>query len=336
MAQPKTTRRSSRLGLESRLLYLEQELEALRPHGALVGPSSAMSRIRDQIHLAADSDVWTLIQGPPGSGKSLAAWTIHKSKPDGQLIELNCGGNVPGEETVRRLREAWRLGANATILLRAVDRLPADGQDEILRLIARSNASRRKRPHVVSTTSADPAKWSRTRKFSKEFHDRITLISIEIPPLHERPEDILPIAEHFMRKASVAARRTLPSMTDTDRRRLMTHSWPGNVRELRMAVELAVLRTPVGVAKAAHDSVTALKPPATTGRGPATLAELEQCERQILERALDESKGRVYGNLGAAARLGVPATTLTYRLNRLGIRVPRSRSTRWDSTRLRR
>ncbi len=336
MAQPKTTRRSSHSGLESRLLYLEQELQVLRPHGALVGLSSAMARIRDQIQLAADSGVWTLIQGPPGSGKSLAAWTIHKSKRAGQLIELNCGPNVPRGETVSRLRETWRLAANGTILLRAVDRLPADGQEEILRLIARSNASRRKRPHVVSITSADPAKWSRMRKFSKAFHDRISLISIEIPPLHERPEDILPIAEHFMREASVAARRTLPSMTDTDRRRLLTQSWPGNVRELRMAVELAVLRTPAGVTKAAHDSVTGLELPATTDGGPATLAELELCERRILERALDESKGRVYGNLGAAARLGVPATTLTYRLNRLGIRVPRSRSTRWDSTRLRR
>ena len=296
-----------------------------------------MTRIRDQIRLSAESGVWTLIRGPRGSGKRLVARTIHHSKAGGPLIVLDCGGSLPTVEAVARLREAWHVAGDGTMVLRAVDQLPIEGQEEVLGLMALPGASRRKRPHIVSIVSPSVDEGGPIPTLSRDFYNRISLIAIEIPPLCDHPQDIAPIAEHFLRQASDAAGHRGLSMTDAERRRFRKRPWPGNVRELRMAVELAVLRTGAGAATMPGDSVGPLEPETMRDPGPRTLTELEVCERRILERALDEAKGRVYGDLGAAARLGVPPTTLTYRLKKLGIRIPRSRSRpTWDSSRLRR
>jgi len=274
----------------------------------------------------ARSDLPVLITGPNGSGKEKIAEIIQANSPvrEGPFVTVNCGA-LPAE-----LIEAELFGAEAgaytgankaregkfeaadggTLFLDEIGNLPPAGQMKLLRVLetgrfARlgSNRERQVKVRVVSATNADLPAMIRDGTFREDLYYRLNTIELAMPPLAERPGDILPLAERFLsgdRPLSAAAAGAL-----------QRHPWPGNVRELRNVMQRAGL-----LAGGRHIEVADLGLP----RAPATrAAPAQEPERDAIEAALARAGGVI---AQAAAELGMSRQALYRRMERHGIRAP--------------
>ena len=277
----------------------------------------------------ARSELPVLVTGPNGAGKEKIAEIVHANSlaKDGPFIALNCGA-LPGE-----LIEAELFGAEAgaytgagkaregkfeaadggTLFLDEIGNLSAAGQVKLLRVLETGrfarlggNRERQVKVRVVSATNADLPAMIRDGRFREDLYYRLNAIELVLPPLAERPDDILPLALHFL-----PAGKRLAAEAE---RVLLRHAWPGNVRELRNVVQRAALLSPGGVVAA-----TALGLPAATAAvGPASAAGGgEEPDRAAIEAALARSGGVLSQ---AAIELGLSRQALYRRLDRLGIR----------------
>ncbi len=177
---------------------------------------------------------------------------------------------------------------------------------------------------IIAATNRDLAKEVAAGRFRQDLYYRLSVFPIEIPPLRERPEDIAPLAEHFVRQAARRMNRPAPRMTRAAMGELVAHDWPGNVRELQNAVERAVILSQGGPLRF---ELAAVSTRAATRAGSAkeetvnysTRDELKRRERESIAAALGKSGGRVFGPGGAAELLGTKPTTLASRIKALGI-----------------
>jgi DNA-binding NtrC family response regulator len=274
----------------------------------------------------ARSDLPVLITGPNGSGKEKIAEILqaNSSVRNGPFVTLNCGA-LPSE-----LIEAELFGADAgaytgankaregkfeaadggTLFLDEIGNLPLAGQMKLLRVLETgrferlgSNRERKVHVRVVSATNADLPACIREGSFREDLYYRLNAIELQVPPLAERPGDIMPLAEHF--------RSADRPFADSARTALLRHPWPGNVRELRNVVQRAALL-------AAGDRIEAedLKLPAANVVRPAPVQEHD---RAAIEQALARAGGVI---AQAAAELGLSRQALYRRMERFGIRQP--------------
>ena len=288
----------------------------------------------------ARADVPVLITGPNGAGKERIAEIIQANSAvrDGPFVTVNCGA-LPGE-----LIEAELFGADAgaytganraregkfeaadggTLFLDEIGTLPAEGQTKLLRVLetgrfARlgSNRERQVRVRVISATNADLPGMIRSGEFREDLFYRLNTIEIPLPPLAERPEDILPLAEHFLgpgRTLSVDARRAL-----------RRHAWPGNVRELKNTIQRGALLAGDGDIDEAHLQLVpggAAAPAAGVRSAPGAAAGAPgpaAPDQAAVESALTRHGGVI---ARAAADLGMSRQALYRRMDKLGI--PRS------------
>ena len=297
----------------------------------IVYADPAMERVLQVATQVAGADVPVLITGPNGSGKEKIAELLQANSAvrGGPFVTLNCGA-LPGE-----LIEAELFGADAgaytgatkaregkfeaadggTLFLDEIGNLPAAGQMKLLRVLETgrferlgSNRERQVKVRVISATNADLAAMIREGKFREDLYYRLNLIELRVPPLAERPLDVLPLVEHFLGSSG-------KSLDDSARRALQAHTWPGNVRELKNTIARAVLLSPSAIITAGDLGVPAA-PSSTAARGNDAMIDIDEPDRASIEATLKKHRGVL---AQAAAELGLSRQALYRRLERLGI-----------------
>ena len=275
----------------------------------------------------ARSELPVLVTGPNGAGKEKIAEIVHANSmvKDGSFVALNCGA-IPGE-----LIEAELFGAEAgaytgagkaregkfeaadggTLFLDEIGNLPPAGQVKLLRVLETGrfarlggNRERQVRVRVVSATNADLPGMIREGRFREDLYYRLNAVELKVPPLAERPDDILPLARHFLPAGK--------HFTPDAERALLRHPWPGNVRELRNVVQRAALLSPGAGCDAAS-----LGLPAPGAAIQAATPAADEPDRAGIEAALARSGGVV---AQAASDLGLSRQALYRRMDRFGIR----------------
>jgi PAS domain S-box-containing protein len=323
-----------RLALEN--TYLQTELDAERGFGAIVGRSAALRKVVDQVQSVAGTEASVLISGESGTGKELVASEVHRRsrRSERPMVRVNCASipaNLFESEFFGHVRGAFtgagddrvgrfQLADKGTLFLDEVGEIPLELQGKLLRVLQERQFERvgesRTRSvdvRVIAATNRDLAVESRSGRFREDLYYRLNVFPIDVPPLRQRVEDIGPLAEHCLaqtsRRLKIRPRRLAPE----EIRVLEAYAWPGNVREMQNAIERAVILAPQGPLR------FELGRGAPRANDEMTLADLERLERDLIEGALRETGGRIYGNDGAAARLKLPPTTLASRIKRLGI-----------------
>jgi DNA-binding NtrC family response regulator len=281
----------------------------------------------------ARSDLPVLITGPNGSGKEKLAEIVHSNSPmlEGAFVALNCGA-LPGD-----LIEAELFGAEAgaytgatraregkfeaadggTLFLDEIGTLPLTGQIKLLRVLETGrfqrlggNREREVKVRVLSATNADLPAMIAAGQFREDLYYRLNAIELRLPPLTQRPDDVLPLARHFL--------PTGKSLGEGAERALISHRWPGNVRELRNTIQRAALL-------AARDRIDAddLRLPAVVPNKPVipdtgfAIHDAAEPDRAAIEAAIDRAGGVL---AQAASDLGMSRQALYRRLERLGIK----------------
>jgi len=290
----------------------------------LVFASEAMARTLELACQVARSDVPVLISGPNGTGKERIAAIVHANSAvkGGPFVAVNCGA-LPGElieaelfgadagayTGANKAREGrFELADGGTLFLDEVGNLPLAGQVKLLRVLETgqyerlgSGRTRQAKVRVLSATNADLKAMIHAGTFREDLYYRLNVIEVNLPPLTERSDDILPLAEHFL-----AGRAELG---DAARETLLSYSWPGNVRELKNAIERAALLTGSGPI-----TPELLNLP----QHAAAPRSLEEPSREVVEAALHSSGGVVSR---AAQNLGLSRQALYRRMQRYGVAV---------------
>ncbi|MEZ5660938.1 MAG: sigma 54-interacting transcriptional regulator [Burkholderiaceae bacterium] len=343
-----------RLELEN--AYLQDELAAEGQHHEIVGASSAVRHILRQIELVAPTDATVLVSGESGTGKELIARAIHQAsaRSGRPLIRVNCAaiprelfeseffGHAKGAFTGAIAERVGRfeLANGGTIFLDEVGEIPLELQSKLLRVLQEQQFERvgetRTREtdvRVIAATNRDLQLEVQGRRFREDLYFRLNVFPIVSPPLRERLEDIGLLAAQFVRRACARAHRPELPISLADVERLKAYNWPGNIRELENIIERAVIVSndsrlrldvpgPVPVPRAAIGGPdTAHNAPGETIGSGRILREADRQgrDRENILRALEHCDGRVSGDRGAAALLGLPATTLYSRIARLNI-----------------
>lgn len=286
----------------------------------------AMERVLQVATQVAAADVPVLITGPNGSGKEKIAEVLqaNSSVKDGPFVTLNCGA-LPSE-----LIEAELFGAEAgaytgatkaregkfeaadggTLFLDEIGNLPLAGQIKLLRVLETGrfdrlggNRERQVKVRIISATNADLPQMIREGRFREDLYYRLNLIELRVPPLAERPLDLLPLADHFLAPTGKA-------LDDGARRALQRHPWPGNVRELKNVMQRAALL-------ATGPSITAADLGLPAVRGPDPSGDADEPDRATIEAAMKRHRGVL---AQVAAELGLSRQALYRRLDRLGLR----------------
>jgi formate hydrogenlyase transcriptional activator len=177
---------------------------------------------------------------------------------------------------------------------------------------------------VVAATNQNLAQLVAAKQFRADLYYRLDVIPICLPPLRERVEDIPLLVEHFVRKYSARFKRPIDLIPDEVMEALKTHDWPGNIRELQNFIERALVFSPESVLLLPPADLKGMTKQPSTGVS-RTLADVE---RELILGVLKETDGKIGGPSGAATRLGLPRTTLVYRMRKLGIETCRSRRAR--------
>jgi PAS domain S-box-containing protein len=324
-------------------LALREEIGRNALFEEIVGTSPALRVILSLMAKVAPTDSTVLITGETGTGKELVARAIHKSshRAARPFVSVNCAALAPslisselfGHEkgaftgaTQRRLGR-FELARGGTIFLDEVGELPADTQIALLRVLQEREFERvgGGKPisvdvRVIAATNRDLGVATADGTFRGDLFYRLNVFPIEVPPLRERKEDISMLLKYFLERYARKAGKRFQEIDQPTLDLCRAYGWPGNIRELQNVVERSVILSSGGIF-----SIQASWLP--TESSPKRLAELGvgplkdglPDERQIIEAALRESRGRVSGEGGAAARLRVPPSTLESRIKALKI-----------------
>jgi DNA-binding NtrC family response regulator len=322
---------------------LESEIRVLRAMRSpdapdLIARSPAMVPVLTMIERIGPADASVLITGEHGTGKEVVARRLHAVSPRAArpLVAVNVGGlsegvfeselfgHVKGAFTDARTDRVGRfeLADGGTLLLDEIANLTLSQQSKLLRVLQTgelervgSSKTRKVDVRVIAATNADLRAEVTAGRFREDLFFRLNTVEIHLPPLRDRPDDILPLAEYFLRRHAERYRKAVHGFDHSAITALTRHTWPGNVRELGHAVERAVL---LATARDISAADLGLGVPSSTGDTGFDQMTLEDAERTLIERALK----RFDGNVTEAARaLGVSRSALYRRLASLGVRV---------------
>ncbi len=317
-------------------LYLEDEIRGEMDSEGLVGQSSALRHVLQLVDTVAPSDSTVLLMGETGTGKELIARAIHERsrRKERTFVKLNCAaiptglleselfGHEKGAFTGAISQKIGRLDLadKGTLFLDEVGDIPLELQPKLLRALQerefeRLGSTRTKKVDVrlVAATNRDLEKMIADHQFRSDLYYRLNVFPIQIPPLRERPEDIPLLVRYFTEKYARRMEKQIESIPSGTMKKLTRWHWPGNIRELENLIERAVILTrgaALQVPVSDLDNHIATKP-------AAGVRDLNG--RDELLRILKETRGRVGGVNGAAARMGVKRTTLISRLKKLDI-----------------
>ena len=317
--------------------YLEEELNTESKFEEIIGESVGLKRVLKLVEAVAATDVTVLLLGETGTGKDVIARSIHYLSPRNErtLVKMNCAaiptglleselfGHEKGAFTGATDRKIGRLelAHKGTLFLDEIGDLPLELQPKILRALQEKEFERLGSTHtipvnvrLVAATNRDLAQMVADRTFRSDLYYRLRVFPILIPPLRERRDDIPLLVRYFVDKHSRRLYKKIETIGPSTMRALTRWDWPGNIRELENFIERAVILTK---GSTLYVPLTELEMPEETRSGQDST--LESNEREHILRVLRESKGKVAGPQGAAARLGLVRTTLNSKLKKLGI-----------------
>jgi len=304
----------------------------------MIGSSTAFRAVLREVGLVAPAACAVLVQGETGTGKEVIARAIHNASPrrQGAFIALNCAaipaalletelfGYERGAFTGATTPTTGRFQAahGGTLFLDEIGDLPLELQPKLLRVLQEhqferlgSSRSINVDVRVIAATNHDLWSMVQAQKFRADLYYRLNVFPIALPPLRERKEDISLFVTHFVRKFAGQMGKSIDHIPDAVMEYLHHYAWPGNIRELQNLVERAVIISPGAVlclplthldAQADH----VMRAPVRT---------LAEAERSHIVEVLRGSNWVVGGRNGAAAKLGLPRTTLLSRMQKLGI-----------------
>ena len=313
----------------------------------IIGRSSTFQFVLNQVRMVANTNSVTLIQGETGTGKEIIARAIHNqsSRHHGPYVKMNCAaipatlleseffGHERGAFTGAYVQTKGRFqqADNGTLFLDEIGDLPLELQPKLLRVLQEqeferlgSNQTIRVNVRVVAATNQNLAQLVSNKQFRADLYYRLNVIPITLPPLRDRAEDIPLLVEHFVRIFSARLNKPIHIIPNEVTELLTSYDWPGNIRELQNFIERAVVLSPETVLRPAFTELKqmARRQSAASGR---TLAE---AERDHIVEVLEQTNWLIGGQDGAAARLGLPRTTLIYKMRKLGIQNRRSQRAR--------
>ncbi|MDJ0710312.1 MAG: sigma 54-interacting transcriptional regulator [Woeseiaceae bacterium] len=331
--------------------YLREEVNVAMNFGRIVGTSQALRRMLKRIEAVAETPASVLLQGESGVGKELVAHAIHQRSPrgDGPLVKVNCAsipkelfeseffGHVKGAFTGAHRDRIGRfqLADGGTIFLDEVGEIPMELQGKLLRVLQESefervgdDVTRSVDVRVIAATNRDLERLIVDGEFREDLFYRLSVFPVDVPPLRERGDDIVQLAQNFLEQTCKDFGRDPMSLTRSQAAMLKAYDWPGNVRELKNVIERAVILSPGKVLRL-DLSMQGISPETevvseTRPQNDDVLTEEEMRELQKanIVRALKQSNWKVSGTGGAAELLGVRPTTLADRIRTFKIERP--------------
>lgn len=333
--------------------YLREEVSVAMNFGRIVGTSPSLRHMLKRIEAVADTPATVLLQGESGVGKELVATAIHVQSPraDGPLVKVNCAsipkelfeseffGHVKGAFTGAHRDRIGRfqLADGGTIFLDEVGEIPMELQGKLLRVLQESefervgdDVTRSVDVRVVAATNRDLEQLIVDGAFREDLFYRLSVFPVDVPPLRERGEDVVQLAQHFLEQTCTDFGREPLTLTKTQAANLRAYNWPGNVRELKNVIERAVILSPGKVLRL-DLSMPGLKAEADDeklhepGDDVITEKEMREFQKRNIVKALEQANWKVSGPGGAAELLDVKSTTLNDRIRTYKIRKPAKR-----------
>ena len=332
-----------RLIQENRALH--RELEEQYRFTGIVGKSRRMDEVHELVRRVAVTNASVLIQGESGTGKELIARSIHynsrrKGKP---LVILNCAalaegvleselfGHEKGAFTgaIKRKSGRFELAHEGTLFLDEIGEIPITTQLKLIRVLQENEFERvggektiKVDVRIIAATNKDLMALVREGRFREDLYYRLNVVTISIPPLRERREDIPELAEHFLKKFAAETGKHVEGIEQRAMDMLVNYDWPGNVRELENIVERAVVLekgdtvTPPSLPLTLQREEEKGVPPELGESGGSLTDVVENLERQLIVNALKESGG---SQTAAAVALGLKRSTFRYKLEKYGL-----------------
>jgi formate hydrogenlyase transcriptional activator len=322
---------------------------AADPDGGIVCHSPALRQALDQAERVAPIDTTVLLTGETGTGKELMARLLHhrSRRAARPMVAVNLAaipeplvaselfGHEQGAFTGASQRRIGRfeIADRATLFLDEVGELSQEMQVALLRVVQEGEferlgacQTRRVDVRLITATNRNLEQSVDEGRFRADLFYRLSVFPIHLPALRERREDIQPLAEFFLRQLSTRLGRKFVGIESASMDRLNAFSWPGNIRQLQNVVEHSAILCDEALLHV--PSTLMIEKRLGPGQTSRLDTALQTNEQQMIERALEESEGRVTGQTGAAARLGVPASTLESKIRRFSIdklqyRIPR-------------
>ena len=333
--------------LEAQNAYLLDEIRIEQNFGDIIGRSSGLRKVMQQVQLVAPTDATVLITGESGTGKELVARAIHEqsARSGRALVKLNCSavpeglfeseffGHVKGAFTgaLKDKPGRFELADGGTLFLDEIGEVPLAMQAKLLRVLQEhelervgDTRTRKVDVRIIAASNRDLKKEVDESRFREDLFYRLSVFPIEVPPLRERREDIAPLVAHFIKQDARRLNRPEPQISKPALDQLASYQWPGNVRELQNTVERAIIlwkEGPLGF------DLPASRPHKNDGEQSTTAAtnvvltrdQFKSEERKAIINALKQTNGKVSGPGGAAELLGMKPSTLASRISSLGL-----------------
>ena len=334
-------RKQAEARMRNETFALREEIDRTSMSEEIVGSSRPLRRVLSQVDKVAPTDSTVLIFGETGTGKELIARSIHKRSRRSQraFIAVNCAatpssliaselfGHEKGAFTGAAQRRVGRFESadGGTIFLDEVGELPLETQIALLRVLqdkkierVGSSKSISVDIRVLAATNRDLSAAIAAGTFRQDLFYRLNVVPIEIPSLRERKDDIPLLVEYLIDRYAQKTGKKIRKMERKTLELFEAYEWPGNIRELQNVVERAVILSD-GDTFSVDETWFGTRPQKLTGPTVPFADDLSRRERELIEAALKESKGRVSGPSGAAAQLGIPRQTLDSRIKALGV-----------------
>ena len=341
-----------KIRLEDENAYLQQEILIEQHYHGILGESTAIKKIHQQIQLVAKTEANVLITGESGTGKELIARAIHDAshRSEKPMIRVNCAaiphelfeseffGHIRGAFTgaVRDRIGRFELANGGTLFLDEVGEIPLDLQSKLLRVLQEGQfervgeeKTRTVDVRVIAATNKNLKKEADAQRFREDLYFRLNVFPIHSPPLRERGNDIALLAIHLLEQATKKFGKKGCKLRQSDLKQLLAYPWPGNIRELQNVMERAAITANQGrvvVDIPFADKIT----PVTTAPAQPPVQDAEKViipDDEMQERvknnmlaALEKCDWKLFGEDGAASLLGLKPTTLASRIKRLGLK----------------
>ena len=337
--------------LERERDYLREEVNVAMNFGRIVGTSPTLQLMLKRVEAVANTPASVLILGESGVGKELVARAIHAQSPraDGPLVKVNCAsipkelfeseffGHVKGAFTGAHRDRVGRfqLADGGTIFLDEIGEIPLELQGKLLRVLQESEFERvgdditkSVDVRVIAATNRNLEQLIVDGEFREDLFYRLSVFPVEVPPLRDRGEDVVQLAQHFLEQARIDFGRDALTLNRAQADNLRRYGWPGNIRELKNVIERAVILSTGNILRL-DVSMPDLKPAEKTSVAGEkatdevlTEKEMRELQKRNTVAALKQTNWRVSGDGGAAQLLGVKPTTLADRIRNFGIKNP--------------
>lgn len=320
---------------------LREEIDQVSMFEEIVGSSHALKNVLSSIVKVAPTDSTVLITGETGTGKELVARAIHKGsqRAGHAFISVNCAaipssliaselfGHEKGAFTgaMQRRQGRFELAHSGTLFLDEIGELPAETQIALLRVIQERQFERmggsqviRTDVRIIAATNSDLPAAIAAGTFRADLFYRLNVFPIDVPPLRGRKEDIPMLVEYFVKRYADKARKRFTKIDKNTLKLCQSYHWPGNIRELQNIIERSVILCTGDTFWIDEAWLSSQNAPRPELSGPLK-QNVQNYEKELIEAALAESNGKVAGPNGAAAKLGIPRSTLDLKIKQLNI-----------------